>query len=67
MHASFSAFLLPSFFSYACMHAWLGFSGGGGGAAVIDDVVFVVVVVFVFIEREEFKKNKGRERGRLAR
>lgn len=43
----------PSFFSYACMHAWLGFSGG---AAVID-------VVFVIIEREEFKKNKGRGEG----
>lgn len=49
MHASFSAFLLPSFFSYACMHAWLGFGGGGGGAAVAA----IVVVVFVFMEREE--------------
>lgn len=47
------SFFLPSF-SYACMHAWLGFGGGGGGA-IIDVVVFV----FVVMEREESKKNKG--------
>lgn len=52
----------PPSFSYVCMHAWLGFSGGGAAAAAI----IVDVVVFVFMEREEFK-NKGRERGRLAR
>lgn len=53
-------FRLPSRM-YTCMHGW-------------DLVVvllllppIIVVVVFVFIERKEFKKNKGRERGRLAR
>lgn len=52
----------PSFFSYACMHAWLGFSGTAAVAAAID-------VVFVFMEREEFKKKKkkGDGRGRLDR
>lgn len=55
MHASFSAFL-PSFLLLVCMYAWLGFSGTAAVAAAID-------VVFVFMEREEFKKNKGRGEG----
>lgn len=55
------SFFLPSSRMHVCMYAWLGFSGGGGGggAAVIVDVVVFVV----FMEREEFKKNKGRGEG----
>lgn len=45
-----------SFLLLVCMYAWLGFSGTAAVAAAID-------VVFVFMEREEFKKNKGRGEG----
>lgn len=53
------SFFLPSSRMYACMHAWLGFSGGGAVAAA--------AIVFVIMEREELKKNKGDGRWRLAR
>lgn len=47
----------PSFFSYACMHAWLGFSSSGSGAGA------VIVVVFVFVERNLRRRREEREVG----